>query len=60
MTAERDAFPRTGGPIDDEADVDLVDVWAGVVPVRAAFGEPEPDDLADAVPAPPSVVDYRR
>ncbi len=51
---------RTGGPIDDDADLDLVDVWAGVIPVRTAFGEPEPDDLAVAVPPPPSVVDYGR
>ncbi|HSP04776.1 MAG TPA: pyridoxamine 5'-phosphate oxidase family protein [Acidimicrobiales bacterium] len=51
---------RTGGPLDDEADADLVDVWAGVLPMRTAFGEPEPDDLAAAVPPPPSVVDYGR
>lgn len=51
---------RTGGPIDDDADLDLVDVWAGVIPVRAAFGEPEPDELSEALPTPPSVADYRR
>jgi len=51
---------RTGGPIDDEADAELVDVWAGVLPIRLAFGDPEPDDLAAAVPPPPSVVDRGR
>jgi hypothetical protein len=51
---------RTGGPIDDEADVDQLDVWAGVLPIRLTSGEPEPDDLAAAVPPPPSVVGYRR
>jgi uncharacterized protein len=49
---------RTGGPIDDEADVDQVDVWAGVIPIRPGFGEPEPDEVASALPVPPSVVDY--
>ena len=34
--------------------------FSGVIPVRTAFGEPEPDDLAIAVPPPPSVVDYAR
>ena len=33
---------RTGPPADEEADLDA-DVWAGVVPVAVAFGEPEPD-----------------
>lgn len=51
---------RAGGPIDDEADVDQVDVWAGVIPSRLAFGEPEPDGTARSLPAPPSVVGYRR
>ena len=30
---------RTGGPVDDEADVEAGG-WAGVVPVRTVFGEP--------------------
>ncbi|MCO8127969.1 pyridoxamine 5'-phosphate oxidase family protein [Acidimicrobiia bacterium EGI L10123] len=51
---------RAGGPIDDDDDLDLVDVWAGVIPVRTAFGEPEPDELSEALPTPPSVVDYGR
>ena len=33
---------RTGPPADDEADLGLA-VWAGVVPIRQVFGEPEPD-----------------
>ncbi|MBL7499982.1 pyridoxamine 5'-phosphate oxidase family protein [Frankia sp. CNm7] len=33
---------RTGGPVDDEADLAL-DHWAGVVPVRLTAGIPEPD-----------------
>jgi nitroimidazol reductase NimA-like FMN-containing flavoprotein (pyridoxamine 5'-phosphate oxidase superfamily) len=51
---------RTGGPIDDEADVGAVDVWAGVVPCRLAFGEPQADADAASLPLPPSVVGYRR
>ncbi len=33
---------RDGGPLDDPEDC-LAGVWAGVVPVRMVFGEPEPD-----------------
>jgi len=33
---------RTGPPIDDEEDYGLP-IWAGVVPVRAEWGEPVPD-----------------
>jgi len=33
---------RTGPPIDEEADLELP-VWAGVVPLRQAVGDPEPD-----------------
>ncbi|MBL7489496.1 pyridoxamine 5'-phosphate oxidase family protein [Frankia sp. AgB1.9] len=32
---------RTGGPLDDEADLELGH-WAGVVPVRLVAGSPEP------------------
>jgi nitroimidazol reductase NimA-like FMN-containing flavoprotein (pyridoxamine 5'-phosphate oxidase superfamily) len=39
---EASAKVRTGGPVDDEEDYDLP-VWAGVVPVRLAFGEPVDD-----------------
>jgi nitroimidazol reductase NimA-like FMN-containing flavoprotein (pyridoxamine 5'-phosphate oxidase superfamily) len=40
---------RTGGPIDDEADMDLP-VWAGVVPLRLATGAPVADN-DEALPA---------
>jgi nitroimidazol reductase NimA-like FMN-containing flavoprotein (pyridoxamine 5'-phosphate oxidase superfamily) len=50
---------RTGGPIDDEADLDL-GIWAGVVPVHLSIGEPVPDpDLGD-VALPASLDPYRR
>jgi hypothetical protein len=35
---------RTGGPSDEPEDYEL-DIWAGVVPVTAGFGEPEPDTV---------------
>ncbi|RKS04702.1 hypothetical protein DFP74_0272 [Nocardiopsis sp. Huas11] len=44
---------RTGPPADDEEDYALP-VWAGVLPVRQVFGEPEPDPAlaeGDGVPA---------
>lgn len=51
---EASAKVRTGGPIDDEADL-AGDAWAGVVPVQLAFGAPVPaDDLRpdrQAIPA---------
>jgi uncharacterized protein len=43
---------RAGGPSDEPEDYQLA-VWAGVVPVTTAFGEPEPDGalrLGIAVP----------
>ena len=39
---EGSAKVRTGGPIDDEEDMDLP-VWAGVVPLRLLPGSPEQD-----------------
>jgi uncharacterized protein len=39
---ESSAKVRTGGPKDDDEDMDL-DVWAGVVPLRLVPGAPEPD-----------------
>lgn len=33
---------RTGGPLDDEEDLDAT-VWAGVMPIRETLGPPEPD-----------------
>lgn len=44
---------RTGPPGDDAADIDAGGRWAGVLPVRSVFGEPEPDPtLADGTPTP--------
>ncbi len=39
---EVSAKVRTGGPIDDEGDVDLP-VWAGVLPLHTSAGAPVPD-----------------
>jgi hypothetical protein len=47
---------RTGGPIDDDEDMDLP-VWAGVVPLGLTTGEPVPDN---DLPLPPSLTPYRR
>lgn len=41
--AEASAKVREGGPLDDEPDYELP-VWAGVVPLRLATGDPRPDD----------------
>jgi nitroimidazol reductase NimA-like FMN-containing flavoprotein (pyridoxamine 5'-phosphate oxidase superfamily) len=47
---------RTGGPIDDEADVDLP-VWAGVVPLAVVAGDPVPAaDLPPGDLRPPAAV----
>jgi uncharacterized protein len=40
--AEASVKIRTGPPLDDPADLTST-VWAGVVPVAATFGEPQPD-----------------
>ncbi len=40
--AEASAKVRTGPPIDDEEDHDWP-VWAGVIPIMTAFGQPIPD-----------------
>jgi nitroimidazol reductase NimA-like FMN-containing flavoprotein (pyridoxamine 5'-phosphate oxidase superfamily) len=56
--AEASAKVRTGPPIDDEEDLSL-DVWAGVLPLRLAAGEPVGDALlSDGTPVSPSVKDY--
>jgi hypothetical protein len=46
--AEASVKSRSGGPIDEEEDLSL-DFWSGVIPVRMAFGDPEPDST---VPVP--------
>lgn len=39
---EGSAKIRSGPAVDDEEDLDLP-VWAGIMPVKTIFGEPEPD-----------------
>lgn len=49
---EASAKIRTGGADDEDEDYDLP-FWAGVVPVREVYGEPEPDGrLKDGVALP--------
>jgi len=57
---EASAKVRTGGPVDDEADLDL-DVWAGVLPLRMVAGDAEPDELLRPdIPVPAYLADYVR
>ena len=57
---EASAKIRTGGPIDDEEDYSM-NVWAGVLPVSLATGEPVSDERLDpSIPAPGHVTDYKR
>ncbi len=59
--AEASVKLRDGGPIDDEVDYALPDVWAGVIPMTTAYGAPIDDDrLAPGIPAPPSATTYSR
>jgi len=55
--SEVSAKVRTGGPLDDDEDLDLP-VWAGQVPVTTVFGSPLADTPGVAPPA--YVRDYRR
>lgn len=49
------AKQRSGGPVDDDEDYHLP-IWAGVVPVKQTFGNPEDDGrLLDGVEVPDSV-----
>ncbi|MGV9668701.1 pyridoxamine 5'-phosphate oxidase family protein [Nocardia niigatensis] len=51
---------RTGGPRDEQADIDAGGVWAGVLPLRQVFDAPIPAaDLAAGVPIPAHVLDRR-
>lgn len=55
---EASAKVRTGPPVDDEEDYALP-IWAGVLPLTIAAGDPEPDPrLAEALGIPPSVVGH--
>jgi nitroimidazol reductase NimA-like FMN-containing flavoprotein (pyridoxamine 5'-phosphate oxidase superfamily) len=57
---EASAKIRSGPPKDSPDDVGM-QVWAGVVPLRLAPGEPVAvDDLPPGVPVPPYVSSYRR
>ena len=57
---EASAKIRTGGPHDPEEDLALP-IWAGVLPLRLATGEPEPDEhVPSTIATPGYVTDYRR
>lgn len=57
---EASAKVRTGPPVDDEEDYAL-EVWAGVVPLRLAAGEPVADArLTEGIEPPPHVANYAR
>ncbi|MDE0804195.1 MAG: pyridoxamine 5'-phosphate oxidase family protein [Acidimicrobiales bacterium] len=59
--AEASVKVRDGGPIDDDADYELPDVWAGVIPMTTTFGTPIDDErLLPGIDAPPSAVAYTR
>jgi uncharacterized protein len=54
--AEASVKVRSGPPVDEDEDVTAGDIWAGVLPLRAYWGAPEPcallpDSLAGATPA---------
>ncbi len=52
---EASAKVRSGGPIDDEEDLEL-DIWAGVIPLAVTAGEPIPDPaMRPGVRRPPHV-----
>lgn len=51
---------RTGPPVDDDPDYALP-VWAGVIPIRAAFDAPIRDERCDpSIPTPTYAVHYLR
>ena len=57
---EASAKIRSGGPIDDEPDLELP-VWAGVLPLTSSPGAPQPDAQLDPAIALPSYLSpYRR
>jgi nitroimidazol reductase NimA-like FMN-containing flavoprotein (pyridoxamine 5'-phosphate oxidase superfamily) len=56
---EASAKTRIGPVVDDEEDMEL-DVWAGVIPLSLAAGDPEPDvHLDPAIPMPTYIKEYR-
>lgn len=57
---EASAKVRTGPPVDDEEDYELP-VWAGVVPLKIAAGEPDADPrLPPEIKPPAHVLNYAR
>src|SRR3954452_22782874 len=55
---EASAKVRAGGPVDDEEDY-ASDAWAGVVPLRAKPGPPQPDpQLRDDIAVSPAVAGW--
>jgi hypothetical protein len=57
---EASAKVRTGPPGDEDPDYELP-IWAGVIPVRLAFGAPEADPrLRDGIDPPEYATRYRR
>jgi uncharacterized protein len=53
---EASAKVRTGPPDDDDSEDAELETWAGVVPIVAAFGDPEPSPgLRDGIPLSDSV-----
>ncbi len=57
---EASAKIRTGNPVDDAEDY-VMDVWAGVIPLKTAAGRPIADSvLKDEIKIPDYVVNYER
>lgn len=57
---EASAKIRTGGPVEEESDLSL-SVWAGVIPLRLAAGEPVRDHLlAPDIATPTYATNYTR
>ncbi|MDA3629538.1 pyridoxamine 5'-phosphate oxidase family protein [Saccharopolyspora sp. WRP15-2] len=51
---------RSGGPVDEDEDVEAGKAWAGVLPLETRWGAPEPaDDLAADFEVPAHVRDRR-
>jgi nitroimidazol reductase NimA-like FMN-containing flavoprotein (pyridoxamine 5'-phosphate oxidase superfamily) len=44
--AESAVKVRAGGPKDDPEDIEADTIWAGVLPLRQVWGDPEPDPTA--------------
>ena len=52
---------RTGGPVDDDSDIESGGVWAGVLPVWETLGDAEAAvDLEPDLPEPEHVCDLYR